>query len=70
MVFAKPIAAAIRDETGAARVGCAVVGVDVPHAHLHLIPLDEGRDFSFRNARDATPAELADMGRRLRARLG
>ena len=70
MVFAKPIAAAIRAETGAARVGCAVVGVDVAHAHLHLIPLDEGRDLDFRNARPAAPEELADMGRRLRARLG
>jgi histidine triad (HIT) family protein len=69
MVFAKPVANAIRDETGAARVGCAVIGIDVPHAHLHLVPLDEGRDMDFRRATPAAPADLAAMAERLRARI-
>jgi len=69
-VFAKPIAAAIKAESGAARVGVAVVGVEVPHAHVHLVPLDEINDIDFRRAREADPGDLAEMADRLRARIG
>jgi histidine triad (HIT) family protein len=69
MVFAKPVANAIRDETGAARVGCAVVGIEVPHAHLHLLPVDGVHDIDFRRATPADPDDLKAMGERLRARL-
>ncbi|MBX5441970.1 MAG: HIT family protein [Solirubrobacteraceae bacterium] len=68
-VFAKPIAAAIKAETGAARVGVAVVGIEVPHAHVHLVPLDDVHDIDFRRAREAAQDELADLAARLRARL-
>jgi histidine triad (HIT) family protein len=68
-VFAKPVAAAIREVTGAARVGVAVVGVEVPHAHVHLVPLDDVHDIDFRRARPADPDELAAMAERLRAAL-
>jgi histidine triad (HIT) family protein len=69
MVFAKPIANAIREVTGAARVGCAVVGIEVPHAHLHLVPVDGAHDIDFRRASPADEAALAAMGERLRAKL-
>jgi histidine triad (HIT) family protein len=69
MVFAKPVANAIREETGAARVGCAVVGIEVPHAHLHLLPIDGVYDIDFRQASPADPEDLKAMGERLRARL-
>jgi histidine triad (HIT) family protein len=69
MVFAKPVANAIREETGAARVGCAVVGIEVPHAHLHLLPVDGVYDIDFRQASPADPDDLKAMGERLRARL-
>jgi len=68
-VFAKPVAAAIKAESGAARVGVAVVGVEVPHAHVHLVPLDDVHDIDFRRAREADQDELAEMARRLRARI-
>jgi histidine triad (HIT) family protein len=70
MLFAKPVAAAIKAETGAARVGVAVVGLEVPHAHVHLVPIDGMFDIDFHRARDADQADLADMAERLRARLG
>lgn len=70
LVFAKPVAAAIREVTGAARVGCAVVGVEVPHAHLHLIPVDGAHDIDFRRARPAEQEELAAMAERLRPLIG
>lgn len=68
-VFAKPIAAAIKAQTGAARVGVAVVGVEVPHAHVHLVPLDDVHDIDFRRAREADPDDLAQMADALRARI-
>jgi histidine triad (HIT) family protein len=69
MIFAKPVAQAIREVTGAARVGCAVVGIEVPHAHLHLIPIDGLYDIDFRRASPADEAELAAMGEQLRGKL-
>jgi histidine triad (HIT) family protein len=69
MVFAKPVANAIREVTCAARVGCAVVGIEVPHAHLHLVPVDGAHDIDFRRATPADDAELAAMGERLRGKL-
>jgi histidine triad (HIT) family protein len=69
MVFAKPVANAIRHVTGAARVGCAVVGVEVPHAHLHLVPIDGVGDLDFRKAREADQDELAAMADTVRAAL-
>jgi histidine triad (HIT) family protein len=69
MVFAKPVANAIREETGASRVGCAVVGIEVPHAHLHLVPVDGAHDIDFRRATPADPDDLKAMGERLRGRL-
>jgi histidine triad (HIT) family protein len=68
-VFAKPVATAIREVTGAARVGVAVVGVEVPHAHVHLVPLDDVHDIDFRRARPADPEDLAEMAERVRAAM-
>lgn len=70
MVFAKPVAAAIREVSGAARVGCVVVGVEVPHAHLHLVPVDGPHDIDFRRAAPADADDLEAMAERLRAALG
>jgi histidine triad (HIT) family protein len=70
MTFAKPVANAIRSVTGAARVGCAVVGVEVPHAHLHLIPVDGVGDLDFRKASEADQDDLAAMAERIRSNLG
>ena len=69
-VFAKPIAAAIKAQSGAARVGVGVVGIEVPHAHVHLVPLDEAHDIDFRRAREADPDDLTQMAQALRARIG
>lgn len=67
--FARPLAHAILQATGARRVGMAVVGLEVPHAHLHLVPLDAISDLDFRNARPVDDADLAAMAERVRANL-
>jgi histidine triad (HIT) family protein len=46
-VFAKKIAIALEKAVPCKRIGTAVVGLEVPHAHLHLIPLNKISDISF-----------------------
>jgi len=70
LVFARPVAGAIREVTGAQRVGVAVVGIEVPHAHIHLVPIDGIDDLEFRRARPAGDGDLTAMAERLRSALG
>jgi len=48
-VFAKKVARAIDTSIPCERVTVAVVGLEVPHAHIHLIPIQSMRDFTFAN---------------------
>ncbi len=47
MVFAKKIAKAIEKVISCKRIGIAVLGLEVPHAHIHLIPINSERDIDF-----------------------
>ncbi|MHA4843723.1 HIT family protein [Flavitalea antarctica] len=47
LVFAKPIAAAIEKSFDCKRCGIAVIGLEVPHAHLHLVPINSADDLNF-----------------------
>ena len=47
LVFAKPIAVAIEKSFACNRVGMVTVGLEVPHAHLHLIPINTASDMEF-----------------------
>jgi len=47
LIFAKPIAKAIEQSFPCNRIGMAIVGLEVPHAHLHLIPINEAKDMEF-----------------------
>ena len=44
LLFAKPIAAALKKVIPCKRIGLSVVGLEVPHAHLHLLPLNSMAD--------------------------
>jgi len=48
LVFAKPIANAIEKSFNCNRCGISVVGLEVPHAHMHLIPIDQFSDMDFK----------------------
>jgi len=48
LVFAKPIANAIEKSFSCNRCGMIVIGLEVPHAHLHLIPIDRVNDMDFK----------------------
>jgi histidine triad (HIT) family protein len=47
LLFAKPIAQAIEKSFDCNRVGLSVIGLEVPHAHLHLIPINTANDLNF-----------------------
>ncbi len=49
--FAQKVAKKIKSAVPCVRVGVAVVGLEVPHAHIHLIPLNTVEDMNFRNER-------------------
>ena len=51
MIFAKTVAEALKITYPKSRVGMAVVGFDVPHAHIHLIPMDSIKDINFNRTR-------------------
>lgn len=67
--FAKRIVPALEQVTGCLRVGVMVAGLEVPHTHIHLVPMQAISDLNFSRARQASPKELADMGERIRAAL-
>ncbi|MGA1194799.1 MAG: HIT family protein [Kiritimatiellia bacterium] len=69
MVFARPIAKAIGQVVPCAKVGVTVVGLEVRHAHVHLIPINGISDMNFALARAEDPEKLADMAAKIRALL-
>ncbi len=51
MLFAKKVALAIEKAIPCRRVGVAVMGMEVPHAHIHLIPMENEGDLNFKNSK-------------------
>lgn len=47
LVFAKPVARAIEKSFPCNRCGISVIGLEVPHAHMHLVPIDSADDLNF-----------------------
>jgi len=70
MVFAKKVAPAIKKATGCKRVGVTVIGLEVPHAHVHLIPINQMDDMNFSNPKKKFPAEeMAEIAQQIRENL-
>ena len=70
LVFAKPIAKAIEQAFDCNRCGIAVIGLEVPHAHMHLVPIQSADDLNFtRSKLKITPAELSEDLKKIRACL-
>jgi len=56
-VFAAKVARAIKEVIPCVKVGIAVLGLEVPHAHIHLIPMQSERDMLFSNPKLQLPAD-------------
>lgn len=69
MAFAKQIEPAIRKAVPCKRVGVAVIGLEVPHAHVHLIPMNSMSDMNFHNKLKLSPEELAATAAKIRSFL-
>jgi len=66
MVFAKRIAIAMKKVIPCLRIGVAVLGLEVPHAHIHLVPLNSESDISFQKPRvKLTQEEFIEIAKKI-----
>jgi histidine triad (HIT) family protein len=67
-VFAKKVAAAIKSAFPCIKVGQAVIGLEVPHAHIHLIPIQKESDMLFSNEKlKLTAEEFKEIAEKINA---
>ncbi len=68
--FARKIAVAIEKSIPCKRIGVAVIGLEVPHAHIHLVPLNTMNDINFSKPKlHPTQEQLSDIAARIKAAL-
>lgn len=71
MLFAKRIAKALPQAVPCLRVGVTVIGLEVPHTHVHLVPLNSMQDINFSKPKlNPGPEELAAVAGKIRSALG
>lgn len=69
MLFAKKAALLIEKEVECKRIGMMVAGLEVPHVHIHLVPIQNVLDLNFARAKEAPPAELARLAEKIRSHI-
>lgn len=70
LVFARPIARALERAFACNRCGMAVVGLEVPHAHLHLVPLSDSDDINFTRPKlKLSPEQLREVQQKILSEL-
>ena len=71
LVFAQPIAKAIEKSFDCRRCGISVIGLEVPHAHMHLVPINSADDLNFtREKIKVPPDEMESIRDRIISNLG
>jgi histidine triad (HIT) family protein len=66
VIFSKKIAAAIKDSIPCNRIGVAILGLEVPHAHIHLVPMDTMEDINFKNPKlKFSPEEFKEIAAKI-----
>ncbi|MCQ2431653.1 MAG: HIT family protein, partial [Clostridia bacterium] len=66
MAFAKRVAKAIKASFPCNRVGVTVIGIDVPHAHIHLVPITTGKEINMSNPKlKLEPAEFEAIAKKI-----
>lgn len=69
-IFAKKVAVAIKKAYPCIKVGQAVLGLEVPHAHIHLVPMQKEKDMLFTNPKlQLTPEEFKEIATNIAAQL-
>lgn len=70
MLFAKTISKAIEQVVHCKRIGIAVIGLEVPHAHIHLVPLNTIYDIDFKKPKlQFKPEEFDEIASKIRSKL-
>ncbi len=70
MVFSKSVAKAIKEAVPCKRIGVAVIGLEVPHAHIHLVPLNSVGDINFTQPKlKPSSEELSAVANKIRAKF-
>ena len=70
MVFAKKVALAIQQNIPCQHIGVAVIGLEVPHAHIHLVPITKEGDLNFTNPRcKLTDEEFKEIAAKISASI-
>ena len=66
MAVCQKIAKAIKAVVPCKRIGVSIVGIEVPHTHIHLMPMDTTADMDFKNAREMPQEKLAETAAAIR----
>ena len=69
MQFSKKIAVALEKTVPCKRIGMTVIGLEVPHAHVHLIPLNEMQEMTFKYKVSLTKEEFEALAKEIQANL-
>jgi len=70
IIFAKKVARAIGDSIPCKRVGIAVIGLEVPHAHIHLVPVNDIGDINFNHPKlNLSQEEFAEIAKKISEKL-
>ena len=69
MQFSKKVAVALEKTIPCNRIGMAVIGLEVPHAHVHLIPLNEMDEMRFKNKVSMTKEGFEALARQIKANM-
>ena len=68
-LFSRRVARGLKKVCPCIKVGVAVVGIDVPHTHIHLMPINTPGDLNFSHHVPMTPEELSDLASKIAAAI-
>jgi histidine triad (HIT) family protein len=69
MKFSRKVAKAIEKTVPCERIGMAVIGLEVPHVHVHLIPINEMKDMTFQHKTVVSPEEMTALAKKIQEKL-
>ena len=69
MAFSRKVGKAIEKVVDCKRVGLTIIGLEVPHVHVHLIPLNEMKDATFQHKIKLSPEEFTTLAEEIRSKI-